>query len=137
MVEGRDGGGVYIQLYIRIGISLGLERGRKVYFRDSKNMAIEMSLNQGRLVHRNKRKTDLVQFVSVQTEIYFCLFRGHPNHDHVFSEYGFDIDLQTLISIKFFYLSNHRFIDLVILYIPKIIDLLMSIDRKNLLDHRY
>jgi hypothetical protein len=29
---------------------LGLERGRKVYFRESKNMAIEMTLNQGRLV---------------------------------------------------------------------------------------
>ena len=52
MVEGRDGGGgVHIVIYIRIGISLGLERGRKVYFRESKNMAIEMSLNQGRLVH--------------------------------------------------------------------------------------
>ncbi len=51
MVEGRDGGGVYILLYIRIGISLGLERGRKVYFRESENVAIEMTLNQGRLVH--------------------------------------------------------------------------------------
>ena len=45
------GGGVHIDIYIRIGISLGLERGRKVYFRESKNMAIEMTLNQGRLVH--------------------------------------------------------------------------------------
>jgi hypothetical protein len=45
------GGGVHIVIYIRIGISLGLERGRKVYFRESKNMAIEMTLNQGRLVH--------------------------------------------------------------------------------------
>ncbi len=44
------GGGVYIQLYIRVGISLGLERGRKVYFRESENIAIKMSLNQGRLV---------------------------------------------------------------------------------------
>ncbi len=44
------GGGVHI-VYIRIGISLGLERGRKVYFRESENIAIEMSLNQGRLVH--------------------------------------------------------------------------------------
>ncbi len=51
MVEGRDGGGMYIKLYIRIGISLGLERGRKVYFRESENIAIEMPLNQGRLVH--------------------------------------------------------------------------------------
>ncbi len=51
MVEGRDGGGVYIYICIRIGISLGLERGRKVYFRESKNMAIEMTLIQGRLVH--------------------------------------------------------------------------------------
>ncbi len=51
MVEGRDGGGgVYIQIYIRVGISLGLERGRKVYFRESESMAIEMTLNQGRLV---------------------------------------------------------------------------------------
>ena len=46
------GGGVHIVIYcIRIGISLGLERGRKVYFRESENIAIEMSLNQGRLVH--------------------------------------------------------------------------------------
>ena len=51
MVEGRDGGGVHIVIYIRIGISLGLERGRKVYFRESENVAIEMTLNQGRLVH--------------------------------------------------------------------------------------
>ncbi len=51
MVEGRDGGGVHIVIYIRIGISLGLERGRKVYFRESENIAIDMSLNQGRLVH--------------------------------------------------------------------------------------
>ncbi len=51
MVEGGDGGGgVHIAIYIRIGISLGLERGRKVYFRESENIAIEMSLNQGRLV---------------------------------------------------------------------------------------
>jgi hypothetical protein len=28
-----------------------LERGQKVYFRESKNVAIEMTLNQGRLVH--------------------------------------------------------------------------------------
>ena len=49
MVEGRDGGGCTYS-YIRIGISLGLERGRKVYFRESENIAIEMSLNQGRLV---------------------------------------------------------------------------------------
>ncbi len=42
---------MYISLFIRIGISLGLERGRKVYFRESENVAIEMSLNQGRLVH--------------------------------------------------------------------------------------
>jgi hypothetical protein len=27
-----------------------LDRGRKVYFRESENIAIEMSLNQGRLV---------------------------------------------------------------------------------------
>jgi len=45
------GGGVHIVIYIRIGISLGLGRGRKVYFRERKNMAIEMTLNQGRLVH--------------------------------------------------------------------------------------
>ena len=53
MVEGRDGGGVHIVIYtyVRIGISLGLERGRKVYFRESENVAIEMTLNQGRLVH--------------------------------------------------------------------------------------
>ncbi len=40
----------YRYIYILIGISLGLERGRKVYFRESE-IAIEMSLNQGRLVH--------------------------------------------------------------------------------------
>ena len=45
------GGGVHIVIYIRVGILLGLERGRKVYFRESENIAIEMSLNQGRLVH--------------------------------------------------------------------------------------
>ena len=45
------GGCTYSYIYIRIGISLGLERGRKVYFRESENIAIEMSLNQGRLVH--------------------------------------------------------------------------------------
>ena len=46
------GGGVHIVIYIRIGISLGLERGRKVYFRESVNVVIEMSLNQGRLVQK-------------------------------------------------------------------------------------
>jgi hypothetical protein len=50
------GGGIHIVIYIRIGISLGLERGRKVYFRESENMAIEMSLNQGRLVHMKQHK---------------------------------------------------------------------------------
>jgi hypothetical protein len=57
MVEGRDGGGgcVHIVIYIRIGISLGLERGRKVYFRESENVVIEMTLNQGRLVHGGAR----------------------------------------------------------------------------------
>jgi len=30
------GGGVHIDIYIRIGISLGLGRGRKVYFRERK-----------------------------------------------------------------------------------------------------
>ncbi len=30
--------------------------------------------------NRKKRETDLV---SVQTEIYFCLFRGHPKHNYV------------------------------------------------------
>jgi hypothetical protein len=45
------GGGAHIVIYIRVGISLGLERGRKVYFRESENIAIEMTLNQGRLVH--------------------------------------------------------------------------------------
>ena len=55
MVEGRDGGGcTYRSIYIRIGISLGLERSRKVYFRESENIAIEMSLNQGRLVQSFK-----------------------------------------------------------------------------------
>ena len=49
MVGGRDGG-VHTHIYIRVGISLGLELGRKVYFRESENIAIEMSLNQGRLV---------------------------------------------------------------------------------------
>jgi hypothetical protein len=44
------GGGAHIVIYIRVGISLGLERGRKVYFRESENIAIEMSLNQGHLV---------------------------------------------------------------------------------------
>ncbi len=47
------GGGVHIVIYTYgIGISLGLERGRKVYFRESENIAIEMSLNQGRLVQQ-------------------------------------------------------------------------------------
>ena len=45
------GGVVHIDIYIRIGISLGLERDRKVYFRASENVVIEMTLNQGRLVH--------------------------------------------------------------------------------------
>ncbi len=30
-------------------------------------------------------KQILFRFVSVRTEIYFCLFRGHPNHDGKFS----------------------------------------------------
>jgi hypothetical protein len=33
-----------------------LERGRKVYFRESENIAIEMSLNQGRLVQSGKER---------------------------------------------------------------------------------
>ncbi len=53
------GGGVHIVIYIRIGISLGLERGRKVYFRESKNMSVEMTLNQGRLVQKLLRKISL------------------------------------------------------------------------------
>ncbi len=44
-------GGCNYDASTRVGISLGLERGRKVYFRESENIAIEMSLNQGRLVH--------------------------------------------------------------------------------------
>jgi hypothetical protein len=46
MVEGRDGGGgAHIVICIRVGISLGLERGRKVYFRESENIAIKLTLN--------------------------------------------------------------------------------------------
>jgi hypothetical protein len=60
-------GGGCTYSYILIGISLGLERGRKVYFRESKNMAIEMTLNQGRLVHthltgpKGKKNSDTSQ----------------------------------------------------------------------------
>jgi hypothetical protein len=41
-------GGIHI--YTHLGISLGLVRRRKVYFCEVKNIEIETSRNQGRLV---------------------------------------------------------------------------------------
>jgi hypothetical protein len=87
MVEGRDGGGVHIVIYIRIGISLGLERGRKVYFRESENVAIEMTLNQGRLVH-------------IQYLITFKLFGGFSASPYTF------LQLTQPKWLPYFYLSS-------------------------------
>ena len=84
MVEGRDGGGVHIVIYTYRHIARLGARSESVLSRKKKNMAIEMTLNQGRLVQPSSTSITMAlvsSFRSASCSSRLCI-RTNPPIEH-------------------------------------------------------